>query len=326
MRIATAWQISAAVFALSGCSGNGVSAPGNQLPAASQRIAALGVAAPDIVKSGIYVAEFYGPTIMGYRKPNRKNEPPICYVNGVSDVNGIAVDGGGNLIVPDGGSKSIIVFRGPQMCGKELARVSDPYGQPADAASNDAKNGEIVVANETDDGGPGSVTVCTLDAGCTKNLRNSNVYEVVAVALAKNGDCWASTIATSRTAVLLYFKNCSGSGKTAANYQNTNPGGLDIDNEGNLVSVSYLDQKLYVYHGCNPSCKLVGGPFALQGLPYYGRVDKKSTSLVTGDAEFEQVNVYSYRPTRLTYEYSFDNGLGPSNDVEGVAFNPRSSE
>ncbi len=45
-------------------------------------------------------------------------------------------------------------------------------------------------------------------------------------------------------------------------------------------------------------------------------------SSFAADFEFGQVDVYKYGPTSLTYEYSFNNGLSASDDVEGVAVNP----
>jgi len=204
-----------------------------------------------------------------------------------------------------------------------MAVIWGPFGQPSDAASSDAQHGKIVVANVSGKSGAGSVSVCTLAHGCTTNLRNSNIYEVDAVALANSGDCWASARDIAGSALLIYFRGCTGSGRTATHFQKVYPGGLDIDKNGNLISISEFDKRLYVYHGCNPSCRLVGGPFALQGTPFYGHVNKPSTLFAVGDPEHEQVDMYSYAPSSITYKYSFDEGLGPSNDVEGVAFNPR---
>jgi len=79
---------------------------------------------------------------------------------------------------------------------------------------------------------------------------------VYSVAVAKNGDCWASSEQAesmgSGGAVLTYFKDCSGSGQTATGYQNAYAGGLDIDVNGNLVSISATTPAVYVYSACNP--------------------------------------------------------------------------
>ncbi len=277
-------------------------------------------------KSHIYASEFYGTSIWGYRDPNTNDSPPICSVSPVSSPNGIAVDGKGNLIDPDGGTRTVIVFKGPGMCGPPIGSVSDPYGQPSDATSVNAATGTIVVANIFGPSGAGSISLCTLPGGCFANLTNPHMYEVYGVAMAKNGDCWASAANSTGTATLTYFKGCTGHGRPAKHYLNAYPGGLDIDNAGNLVSISGFNSEVYVYKGCNAACKLVGGPFALENQSIFGHLDQKSKHFAAADYTLGEVDVYNYSPTNITYSYEFNNGLSSSLDVEGAAFNPRSNE
>jgi hypothetical protein len=274
--------------------------------------------------TGIYASEVYGIDIWGYPINNSHNGKAICTVTPVSGLNGIAVDGNGDLIDPDGGTSAIIVFKGPQMCGPELGSVKDPFGQPSDAASANAATGTIVVANIFDNNRkPGSVSRCTLAGGCKANLKNPNMYEVAGVALATNGDCWASANNSSGKATLTYFKGCSGPGKKTTGYRNAYYGGLDIDGSGNLVSLSYMDKKLYVYKGCNPACARVGGPFVLKGQATFGHLNASSTQFATGDFQYGQIDVYKYAPTKVKFAYSFNNGLNASALVEGIAYDPR---
>jgi hypothetical protein len=250
-------------------------------------------------------------------------------VTGIPYVDSVGVDMHGNLIVPIQ-SGTIEVFQGPGLCGKGLGDINDPYGEPVDVASADAVNGTIVVANAYDGkyGSyyTGSVSLCTLKAGCTTNLTNPQFGEVEAVALAKNGDCWASAFDNQNKAILVYFKGCSGSGRVAVGFQNQTPGGLDIDNDGRLVSLSAWDANLWVYKGCNPKCITIGGPFPLGlALAFYGHVNEKATRFAVVD-DFElTVNVYSYSPKKVTYLYSFGN-VSPSSPLGGAAYNPRSRE
>ena len=123
------------------------------------------------------------------------------------------------------------------MCGAKLGAAHDPFGQPSDASSNNAATGKIAVG--------------------TTNLTNSNMYEVAGVAIAKDGDCWASATASLGTATLTYFKGCSGSVKLRRASAINIMAGLDIDGNGNPVSTG-INGTLYVYKGCNPSCTLVG--------------------------------------------------------------------
>jgi hypothetical protein len=276
---------------------------------------------------GIYASEVYGTDIWGFRANNSRNSKAICAVKNVSGPNGIAVDGKSNLVDPDGGTRTVIVFKGPKMCGSEIGSVSDPYGQPSDAASTSAATGTIVVANIFDNNKKaGSVVRCSLSGGCKAHLKNPNMYEVAAVALAKNGDCWASATNKSGKATLTYFKGCTGTGKRASGYLNAYYGGLDIDVHGNLVSLSYYDKNLYVYKGCNPACTLVGGPFAMRGEATFGHLNSNSTKLVTGDYQYGEIDVYNYSPTALKFAYRFNKGFSPSELVEGAAYDPRSAE
>ena len=180
----------------SGCSGS-PSSPASPLMNPHALRAAPFVAPQADLQNGIYVAEYYGSTISGYKARNKHNAPPVCTVPfTASYVNDVASDDAGNLIDPDGGTHSIIIGRGPDLCGPMAATIADPYGQPADASSLDALHGRIAVANVFDNGSsPGSISVCSVAKGCTSNLTNRAMYEVVAVAMDKTGDCWASAIA-----------------------------------------------------------------------------------------------------------------------------------
>lgn len=289
---------------------------------------------------GIYVNEFYGGGVLAYQNKNTGNNPPFCTVpTGIgSDTNGIAVDGQGNLITPVAvnysGQKAIEIWQGPQSgsaCGTMVASIIDPYGQPSDAASFNALTGEIAVTNIFDNSSAaGSISLCTVSGGCTVNLTNPvTMYKVAGVALASNGDCWASAEDTSGAATLTYFAGCTGGGVQATGFMNVDYGGLQIDKNGNLVSVDKNPNgtsQLWVYSGCNPACTLVGGPFPLQGLSVFGAVNGQSMAFLAGDQGNAAADIYLYSPTSLTYYYSITNGLSASGKIEGVAFNPASKQ
>lgn len=275
---------------------------------------------------GIYVSSFSGSAVIdGYRENPRRHPQPFCTVQGANDSNGIAVDGKGDLLVPAGGSQQLLLFKGPKMCGLLDGSIADPYGQPSDAASSDARDGPIAIANVFDTDAAGSIAVCTRKGGCTANLTNAGMYEVGGIAMAADGDCWASATNSGGTATLTYFKGCSGAGEATTGFLNAYYGGLDIDSHGNLVSVSAFDASIYVYKGCNPVCTLVGGPYAMRGGSFFARLNRAGTKLVAGDFENDVVDMYAYAPSGLRYLYSFGSN-GGSNVLEGVAYNPRSKE
>ncbi|HEX3370626.1 MAG TPA: hypothetical protein VHS56_13690, partial [Candidatus Cybelea sp.] len=92
---------------------------------------------PRAAKAGLYVGEFYGTSVYGFRRSGKG--AAVCAITGLSSVNDLASDAKGDLIEPDGGARELRIFR-PQ-CGAVLGTVSDAYGQPADAMSADATNG-----------------------------------------------------------------------------------------------------------------------------------------------------------------------------------------
>ena len=111
------------------------------------------------VTPGIY-ADVYAAhgSIYAYRDPDRSNGPPVCSVP-AADFNDIAVDRQGDLMVPDSDARTVTVYAGPGLCGPKLGTIADPYGEPSDVASRNARSGKIVVGNYRH---VGSVSVCTL--------------------------------------------------------------------------------------------------------------------------------------------------------------------
>lgn len=294
----------------------------------------VSVGKADAGTPGIYAAEYESGDILGYSGDDRSNGPPVCTVGPLTKPQDIAVDRSGDLIVPQGAADSIIVFAGPGLCSSQVGSIADPYGSPADVVASRSVEGspprgeKIVVANES-----GSVSVCTLSRGCTVNLTIPQAATLRGVALALNGDCWASGVTAASKALLVYFAHCRGHGAIATGFQNPYSGGLDVDNSGNLISFSpsygtgrFESGHVYVYSGCNPACELASGPFRLVGASSYGHLDGRCKKLAVADVELHQIDVYSYSASRIAYRYSITNGLTSSNVVVGAAFSPRCQE
>lgn len=326
----------AAAF-LAGCSSNEAGGAGATMPNVTAPTTGVhGNKAPAEARRGIYVSQSLATGVLGYRKDNSSNGSAICAISGQDVPEDIATDPSGNLIVPNRSTTvlgTINVFQGPGMCGPLLGSITESLGQPGDAASVDATNGTIAVGIGFDTSGHGSVAVCTLSSGaCPVNLTNPTIEFVQGVAMAKNGDCWASARSVSDTAELVYFARCSGPGQVASGFQNPWWGGLDIDNQGNIVSISTFNSSFsfpsvaYVYSGCNPTCALRGGPFPLEGESFFGHLGARNNRFAVADAQFGQVDIFQYagHGTALTYLYSFNNGLSESQGVEGAAYSPSS--
>ncbi len=277
---------SVAIALLAGCGG---SQPSASMPA-GLRTGVRAVGTPTTPLSGIYVlAANYSSgeeTVVGYTRKNPHNNPPICTVTGVPTAAAMGVDQKGNLLVGVSGSE-ILVFSGPNMCGPQVGSFTDPYGQHSDIATKDAISGKIAVANVFDGNrqshSAGSISVCTMAAGCGTNLTNPAMYEVFGVAMDEQGNCWASATNISATATLTFFKHCAGAGQSTTGFSNPYAGGLDFDAAGNLVSVSFANDAVYVYRGCKPACTMVAGPLALRGGTTFAHLNKRSTELIAAD-------------------------------------------
>jgi hypothetical protein len=343
-----------AVSLLAGCSGN-TSSPSSSVPTVGANTRAhvgglrgiavnvipkqflptklmprRGKQAPEAVMQGTYVSTFGGDILYGFPKNNSGNGPSTCSVSPTTSVNGFGVDNSGNLMVPNG-FDGVSVY-GPGMCGPSLGTITDPYGQAADASAISATTGNIAVGNIFDTSGePGSISVCTLSSGtCSTNLTNPSIFEMAGVAMAPNGDCWGDAIDESDVAVLVYFAGCSGGGVVTTGFVNPFYGGVDIDKNGNLVTESLfgpsfsLPSYVYVYSGCNPTCTLISSS-PLTGESIFGHLGKVSQRFVTTNLESADVEVYKYRPSGLTLQYSFTGGIPcASDECEAAAYSPSS--
>lgn len=281
------------------------------------------------LRKGVYVAEYYTNSVLGYaRSTLQQNRPPVCAFSANYVVN-VATDTAGNLILPDGGSRTVSVYRGPNLCGPLLGRFPDSDGQPSDAATTDAAHGTIYVANlQAENQSYGDVSACTLAAGCSAVLRNGAIGgQLFAVAEDASGNVYASGYAqaSGSGASLVVWKGGSGSGKRLRAYRNGSPGGLTFDSRGRLLALDTFAAgtgALWVYSGCPARCK-AHGPFPLHGQSVFGKLDASEKYFVVGDFEYGQVDVYRYRGDKgIEYVYSFSDGLTPSGDVEGIATNP----
>ena len=279
---------------------------------------------------GIYVSEVAGTSIFGYKNRQRPNNPPICTVPfSVSSVNGIAVDGAGNLIDPDGGAGAIIIGQGPNMCGPRAAKIADTYGQPVDASSANALTGKIAVANTFDNGStPGSISVCTVSAGCTKNLTNPAMDGVAGVAMDNKGNCWADGINPSVQATLTYFAGCAGHGVQATASARVPA----VSTSTPLVTWSRSTSEGFWRTRGRRLFGLQAGVHAASSTPLiapaiYGHLNHLHNKLAVADFGHGQIDIYRYSPTGgVTYLYSFNNGLSASLFVEGVAYDKRSPQ
>jgi hypothetical protein len=340
MRLLSAAVIATVVGALlAACSANGIvpsSAP------AGAGIVLQGMHSPDhqqplsVAMRAIYVAEI-NPTsnnIFGFPKNNSDNGPPTCSLSTGNNVNDIDTDQAGNIIVPNG-SSGINIYAPPALsgeCGTLLGTISDSYGKAGSAASLDAVHGTIVVGNL--EGGSSAIVTCTLSSLTCRPMTSPGMYAFGGVAMDRSGNCYADATDTRGLIAVWYYAGCTGRGSERVLTASTWFGGISIDNHGNLVALSiynyppYGPSKVAVYSGCSTgTCKLVGGPFTLQGKSVFGHLSRQNEQWVTVDLTTSMVKVYNYtgHGTGLTFGYSFNNGLScATNLCYSAAFGPSS--
>lgn len=316
---------------LCACDGAGPSQSG--LPSTGNGVEAAHAAPARAIKDGIYVSSYYVTSVYAFKSDYKQggNGPACTLFTGQEDIRDIVADPKGDLIVPEGASGSVVVYSGPNLCGPALGVISDPYGQPDDAASLNAATGTIVVADfQTASKKVGNLAICTLKNGCTEMLTGPNIAGYGGgVALAKNGDCWLVSAGPGSTgARMTYWPGCTGSGEAVTGFRNTSFGSLSIDKQGDLVALDYDGGKagqLWVYSGCNPACTLVGGPFALNGDPLFGALNARGDSFGTMETAWPNggtVDIYKYSPTAVTYDYSFNSSYETVTYPEGFAYSP----
>ena len=217
--------------------------------------------APGAMK-GIYAEEFTGRTVsgqpigaLGYPKNNSGNGPPICDVTvGSIGVNGIAVDAVGNLVVPDD-DNGIYVFSGPGQCGSRLAAIPGlAFEHATDAAANNAATGTISVGYAE-----GLVSTCTVSSNTCAELTTPNSGgSFMQVAMDSAGNCYADGLNSSGGYSLWYYADCSGVGVQTTGFIETGEGGIDVDNEGNVVVLAqparrgqqHAHRLCWLQHGC----------------------------------------------------------------------------
>jgi hypothetical protein len=213
-------------------------------------------------------------------------------------------------------SGQVEVFAHSASCGPELGQFHNPFGVGIDVASANAASGPIYVANARSFHGrqqEGSISVCSLTSGCTKELRTSVIHGLVGgVAIDASNDLYVSGYAHagrhSIQGALAFFKGGVGPGVAVSGFMNRTPGGLEFDSAGNLLSIDWESAVLWVYSGC-PEC-VAHGPFPLYGPQLstrFGRLTPDGAQFESADATNGEVDVYAYNGTAgITYEFSYE--------------------
>ena len=271
-------------------------------------------------------------SVFGYAANNKKNNGPICTVDGVAFVNDVGVDGKGNLMLPYPGSPTtdtLDIHQGPTMCGKPIRAyrrsLRAALGRHKPECRNRPDRSRQPCRRRLK--WPGSLSICTFKGGCTVNLTNSAYFHVGGVGMSNSGDCWIDVKTSASGGVeLVYYKGCAGNGAIASGFQQTYYGGIDIDKSGNLVIIDDMAEDVApsIAAAIQPA-RSSAAPFALKGESFWGdlfsRIISSRQWTVHGS-----VDVYSYSTKNIKFIYSYNSGLSAALLPNGVAVNPRSKQ
>jgi hypothetical protein len=263
----------------------------------------------------LYVGMFYSIDVPLYEMPNTTNAAAECMNATASYPNGIGSNEGGQLFIPQGGTRSLDSFKNVPECGALLHSVAMPTAvinnQPTDVAFHGAK----AYVSTVGDGiypivgaGPAGAAIGPCFSGSDFNI-----------AADAAGDLFLSTGASVYEFV--------GGGGACALLTGTGPSyiyGLSVDATGNLIAVGTNTTNNGTIYRWAPPYTGAATPYAepAGAVGIYGKVDDIGHTFVVGDYALGSVDVYSY--PALKYKYSFNNGLTVANTVEGVAPAPGS--
>jgi hypothetical protein len=298
---------SIAIAALSGCAGSGtvVAVRPPTLPNVAQTVRvkpAWWREAPATVREGVFVSNITGPgtnVIFGFGPQNRNNKLPECTIPAQMDVFGIASDASGNVYVPTfAGGTNIVNIYAPG-CGKRIARLNDPYGNPSGAAVH----GSTFYVEDLD----GSVPVCTL-SGCSSELTDPSIRSGSGggVAVDSFGNVWATDYNQSFVIELIVWRHAKMPGHIVSGYVNTvTPGGIEFDRHDNLIAVDSTVVRCYTCNARGATCTRTVS-FPLQGKSRFGALNRRNTDFQVTDQEHSSVDVYAY--PGFSYQYSYNRG------------------
>jgi len=166
----------------------------------------------------------------------------------------------------------------------------------------------------------GNVVVCATSA-CNGVLTYRSIALLLGVTVDPQGNVWASVSTNHTNASLVVWKNGKMPGSIVSGYRNPDSAGLEFANDGTLLSIDPLAAGVYAYscEARKAACHETGH-WPLKHEAFFGKLDKSNSQFQVAVNDPGQVDVYKY--PGLVYQYSYRNGLGPSENVDGIAAFP----
>jgi hypothetical protein len=258
----------------------------------------------------IAVAQFGGSSVLWFPLNDKTNKPPaICQP--ASSTNGIAIDRGGNLWVPDGRANTTTEY-GPN-CGAAKLTIPDPTGEPADVGFS-GKN-RVYILNLNNISGAPTVEVYNKNTGKeVGTLSDSSFAVLFGIGTDRQGNVFVSNLEQSNVGNVIEFPKGKMPGTALTGVSLGLPGAPTFDRHDNLIITDWLRETIDVFappYDASPTTS------PLQGSSIWCKLNHKENNLYCGDADFGAIDVYAYPGN--AYKFSYTSGLSASGLVTGVA-------
>jgi hypothetical protein len=258
----------------------------------------------------IAVAQFGGSSVLWFPLNDKTNKPPtVCQP--ASSTNGIAIDRGGNLWVPDGRANTTTEY-GPN-CGAAKLTIPDTTGEPADVGFSGNKRVYILNLNNTS--GAPTVGVYNKNNGKQLGTLSDPSFAVLfGIGSDREGNVFVSNLESNNVGNVVEFPKGKMPGTQLSGVSLGLPGAPTFDRHNNLIITDWLAETIDVfappYNGSATTAPLMGSSI-------WCKLDHKGKELFCGDADNGSIDVYAYPGN--AYKFSYTSELSPSGLVTGVA-------
>ncbi len=261
----------------------------------------------------IAVAQFGGSSVLWFALNDKNNKPPAT-CEPASSTNGIAIDGHGNVWVPDGRANATTEYAAN--CGAAKLTIADPTGEPADVGF-DGKN-RVYILNINDISGAPTVEIYNTTSGKhLGTLSNATFGVLFGIASDGLGNVFVSNLTGSNVGNVVEFPHGKMPGTPLSGVALGLPGAPAFDRSNDLIITDWLHETIDVFA---PPYDGAPSTAPLQGSSIWCKLGATAKHLYCGDADNGSIDVYAYPGD--AYKYSYTAELSPSALVTGVAPDP----
>jgi hypothetical protein len=257
----------------------------------------------------IAVAQFGGSSVLWFHLNDKANKPPVI-CEPASSTNGIAIDRGGNLWVPDGRANTTTEY-GPN-CGAAKLTIPDSTGEPADVGFS---GNSVYILNLNNISGAPTVEVYNKDTGKQVGTLSDPSFAVLfGIGTDRQGNVFVSNLEQSNVGNVVEFPKGKMPGTQLSGVSLGLPGAPAFDRHDNLIITDWLRETIDVFappYSASPTTS------TLMGSSIWCKLNRNEKNLYCGDADFGAIDVYGYPGN--AYKFSYTSGLSASGLVTGVA-------